>query len=61
MFGAHEVLQSEKHNDEFHRSAKSQGTYKIQNGCAERRPNWRLLHVSERNRSLLRFAFVSVK
>lgn len=56
MCGAHEILQSEKHNVKFYRFAKSQGTYTIQNGRAKRRSNWRLLHVSKwistQNRSL---------
>lgn len=47
MFGAYEVLQSEKRDAKFYRFAKSKGAHTIQNGCIKRRSNWRLLHVSE--------------
>lgn len=50
MFGAHEILSSKEHNDQFHGFNSKKGTYTIQDGCSERGPNWRILHVIKATR-----------
>lgn len=50
MFGAHEILSSKEHNDQFHGLNSKKGTYTIQDGCFERGSNWRILHVIKATR-----------